>query len=484
MSKWTELVESYLSLVGRNPRSAHVASTVASDTALQRTLEQAAEMGQQNKVFARVAGTYEMPTVDRAAMAYGERGMPGRRSVEQAARDGVAEELGPFFREAPMEQVEDAQSLLGPTMGGEDLVSRLEGMTPRPLYALDLPGDTSVRSQMDATYGPFAFPPENRGLIVQGGRGVPVGGPTGSGVIVPGPTGLSTRVTPRQRIPGPPQRRIGTTAGVPVGAVTPRSSFRADAAPDINMMGMDEGSVLGWPDNMPRAAEPVRLESLDAAAERRALEQLAESISRRSRGGSPPRQPPAGQAQAAGGGGGNWKAALAAGVAGAGAGLWRLGSDFMSPVGVADEEGASGPDTTSRPKPSSTADLAAETSPPPSVMTQEPEPISPRDQAHALQEKLNEMRAKAGGEVPEAAAMRKEIQRLFDMSDAQTNASARKGVAPQGADPLSGARRILADLNAGRIPPAQRAQAQAEMQRLYRQADEQANARTTARRAG
>jgi hypothetical protein len=117
-------------------------------------------------------------------------------------------------------------------------------------------------------------------------------------------------------------------------------------------------------------------------------------------------------------------------------------------------------------------------------MTQEPEPISPRDQAHALQEKLNEMRAKAGGEVPEAAAMRKEIQRLFDMSDAQTNASARKGVAPQGADPLSGARRILADLNAGRIPPAQRARAQAEMQRLYRQADEQANARTTARRAG
>jgi hypothetical protein len=117
-------------------------------------------------------------------------------------------------------------------------------------------------------------------------------------------------------------------------------------------------------------------------------------------------------------------------------------------------------------------------------MTQEPEPISPRDQAHALQKQLNDMRAKAGGEVPEAAAMRKEIQRLFDMSDSQTNAAARKGVAPQGADPLSGARRILADLNAGRIPPAQRTQAQAEMQRLYRQADEQANARTTARRAG
>jgi hypothetical protein len=128
--------------------------------------------------------------------------------------------------------------------------------------------------------------------------------------------------------------------------------------------------------------------------------------------------------------------------------------------------------------PRTTADLAAEQNPPPSVMT---EGLGPREQAHALQRKLNEMRAGAGGEVPEAVSMKREIQRLFDMSDSQTNAAARQGAAPAGVDPLSQARGILADLNAGRIPPAQRGRAQAEMQRLYREADAQANARTSVR---
>lgn len=135
----------------------------------------------------------------------------------------------------------------------------------------------------------------------------------------------------------------------------------------------------------------------------------------------------------------------------------------------------------------STADLAAETSPPPSVMTEEPAPLSPRDQAHALQRKLNEMRAAAGGEVPEAPAMRREIQRLFDIADTQANAAARTGnVAPAPTNnPLQQARSILAALNSGAVPANQRARMQAEMQRLYRLADEQANARTAApRRAG
>jgi len=154
------------------------------------------------------------------------------------------------------------------------------------------------------------------------------------------------------------------------------------------------------------------------------------------------------------------------------------------------------------------ADLAAEATPPPEMPAEDPpfaaadlseeqfterfkrqylerearraQPLGPREQAHALQRQLNEMRAAARGEVPEAAAMKQEIQRLFDLADSQTNASARQGIAPPGDDPLSQARRILADLNAGRIPPAQRAEAQAAMQRLYAAADAQANARTAA----
>jgi hypothetical protein len=467
-------------------RAAHVIEEATRSPQLQRLLAEAATSDAPNLMYARIAAAFEPPAMDRAAIAYGTRGMPGRRSVEQVARDGVAEELGPYFREAPMEQVNDAQSLLGPTLGGEDLVARLEGMTPRPLYALELPGDTSVRSQMDATYGPFAFPPENRGLIVQGGQGVPVGGPTGSGVIVPGPTGLSTQVTPRQRIPGPPQRRVGTTAGVPVGEVTARSSPRSAPAPEA----------------------PRRLESPDAQTERHGMEDLADAVAvdeaaaRAARveanrpGASLERARQVAEDVVR-------RTAIPVAAGAAGIAAWNAMQDDgaeMEPVAAAPSARTVPditsrpqayraprpmvPDVTSKPKPFSTADLAAETSPPPSVMTKEPVPISPREQAHALQKKLNDMRAAARGEVPEAAAMRQEIQRLFDMSDSQAAAAARTGVAAPGVGPLSGARRILADLNAGRIPSAQRAQAQAEMQRLYRQADEQANAMTAARRAG
>lgn len=139
------------------------------------------------------------------------------------------------------------------------------------------------------------------------------------------------------------------------------------------------------------------------------------------------------------------------------------------------------------------ADLAAESRPAPSVEATPdlPEPTVARgpgyrEQAHALQRQLNEMRMAARGEVPQAAAMKREIQRLFDLADAETNSAVRQGnaPAPSGSSPLDQARKILAALNAGTIPPARRAQAQAEMQRLYRMADEQANARTTARRAG
>jgi hypothetical protein len=321
-----------------------------------------------------------------------------------------------------MEQVEDAQSLLGPTLGGEDLVSRLEGMTPRPLYALDLPGDTSVRSQMDATYGPFAFPPENRGLIVQGGRGVPVGGPTGSGVIVPGPTGLSTRVTPRQRIPGPPQRRVGTTAGVPVGEVTPRSNPRS--APEA----------------------PRRLESPDAQAERHGMEDLAESVAadeaaerirrfdrtnlREGVRGEMDRARKVAEDVVR-------RSAIPVAAGAAGIAAWNALQD--NDAGVDPSVAATPPqsqprrmvpDVTSKPKPFSTADLAAESSPPPSVTTAEPIMIDYSQMARDKIRQANEIQLREGRITPESAALSREADALYQRAAEERRKGNHPGIMP------------------------------------------------------
>ena len=400
---------------GASRRTSYIAQEAASNTRLQALLAEAATSDTPGRVFARISAEFDPPAMDRAAIAYGERGMPGRRSVEQVARDGVAEELGPYFREAPMEQVNDAQSLLGPTMGGEDLVSRLEGMTPRPLYALDLPGDTSVRSQMDATYGQFAFPPESRGLIVQGGPGVPVGGPPGSGVLAPGQRGLSTQVTPRQRIPGPPQRRVGTTAGVPVGEVTPRRTPRLAPEPE----------------------SPGMLESPDAQAERHGMEDLADAVAADEAFAAIARaaanRPGAAMERAR-------QVAedvvrrtaipVAAGTAGIAA--WNAmqdDGDEMDPVSAAPVPRAVPditsrpqayraprpmvPDVTSRPKPFSTADLAAETSPPPTVAVDEPIMIDYSQMARDRIRQANEIQLREGRITPESAALSREADALY-----------------------------------------------------------------------
>ncbi len=438
-ASWEDGLRAYLDFVNMAPggggrRAAYIAETAATDTKLQAALAEAARSGD-GRAFGRISAAFEPPPMDRAAIAYGERGTPGRRSVEQAARDGVVEELGPFFREAPMEQVNDAQSLLGPTMGGEDLVKRLEGMTPRPEYAWNLPGNNSPAFQLtDLTFGQRAAMNPPRAMDPDVMAGFRANFEQRGDALASEMQSLAGDIAAGRQVPGAPvgdafTQRLADGRSGPSGGPTAQRAMddlrgpSDDAARLADDIEVPPRKPRGAPESKPRISENART------------------------------------------------AAKAAAVGGLGA------AAYYGMQGL-------GPTNTQKPAGASTADLAAETSPPPSVMTQEPAPISPRDQAHALQKQLNAMRAKAGGEVPEAAAMRKEIQRLFDMSDSQTNTAARKGVAPQGADPLSGARRILADLNAGRIPPAQRAQAQAEMQRLYRQADEQANAKTTARRAG
>lgn len=366
----------------------------------------------------------------------------------------------------------DAYGRMADAGGAEELLNLLGRSAPpsqfsvtdllpdnNPLFSVNTGAGAGGGSVMDVLPG-AGIPSPGGGLIAQGGRGVPVGGPTGSGVAVPQSTALSTQVTPRPALPGRGPRRLETTAGVPQGAVEPRQATAADAT----------------------TRPAPRLESPDVVAERRAMEDLEDAVNAdragRSGGGQPPGRTP-GRNATPGGSPRRRNLLPAAAAAAGGAAAWRLGMDLMFPPGDRRETLGDGE--------MSTADLAAEASPPPSVMPEEPAPLSPREQAHALQRKLNEMRAAAGGEVPEAPAMRREIQRLFDLSDAQANAASRAGrVDPAPANnPLQQARSILAALNSGAVPANQRARMQAEMQRLYRLADEQANARTAApRRAG
>lgn len=139
------------------------------------------------------------------------------------------------------------------------------------------------------------------------------------------------------------------------------------------------------------------------------------------------------------------------------------------------------PNIIRKPKPMSTADLAARTSPPPVVATPAP---SPREQALELISKLNRMRREAGGEVPEAPAMQREIERLLALSNAEANRMNRGEIPVTGSGPRAQAHALIAQLNAmrrqagGEVPQA--AAIMREVNRLFALDDEQTNARTTA----
>jgi hypothetical protein len=122
-----------------------------------------------------------------------------------------------------------------------------------------------------------------------------------------------------------------------------------------------------------------------------------------------------------------------------------------------------------------TADLVEESRPAPKV---EATQVSPRDQAQALIAQLNQMRRAAGGEVPEAAQMMQEINRLMAMSNQSRNA-----MTPQQAqgssDPHIQAQALIAQLNqmrqkaGGEVPQAQ--QIMAEVRKLQAIGDKQRN---------
>lgn len=184
----------------------------------------------------------------------------------------------------------------------------------------------------------------------------------------------------------------------------------------------------------------------------------------------------------------NWKPAAAA--AAAGGGLY-----------VATQRDDDEPALTST---AGTADLKAETSPPPAVATEEEPPVrepaapvrdarepaapvmGPRERAHAMIKQLNDMRRAAGGEVPQAKAMMAEINRLLEESNRQRNAP---GFDPQPrTDPHNQALRLTQELNdmrrraGGEVPQAQAMMR--EIARLNAMGDQMVNNRTAGRRAG
>jgi hypothetical protein len=140
--------------------------------------------------------------------------------------------------------------------------------------------------------------------------------------------------------------------------------------------------------------------------------------------------------------------------------------------------------------PADNAALAEETSPVPSVPATDdiPEPVAPprpdyKHQARELIDQLNAMRRSAGGEVPQAAAMTKEIDRLLAMGDEQVNDPAYEETLPP--DYHAQARMLLDKLNAmrmeagGEVPDS--VAILAEVRRLQALGDEYRN---QGRRAG
>jgi hypothetical protein len=123
-----------------------------------------------------------------------------------------------------------------------------------------------------------------------------------------------------------------------------------------------------------------------------------------------------------------------------------------------------------------TADLASEARPAPAVQSS----TDPREQAQELIAQLNQMRRQAGGEVPEAKQMTAEINRLLALSNQKRNATPPQ----QGAsDPHSQAQALIAQLNemrrkaGGEVPQAQ--QIMAEVRRLQAMGDQQRNVAQT-----
>jgi hypothetical protein len=235
----------------------------------------------------------------------------------------------------------------------------------------------------------------------------------GTGPLKPRPTPPIASNTPR--MPAAPAPR---PLGDRVDAVLRRLDDQRQ--PDINMMGMDQGSYIGWPDDAPMGRSPT-------APER--IAQQFDNIT----GGA--RRRPADP---------DYTLPLGIGAAAATAGV--LSRMYPRDPGPA-EAPVEADDTPALDNTDGTADLAAEATPPPEMPAEDPpfaaadlseeqfterfkrqylereasraqqQPVDYSLEARKLIDQLNAMRRAAGGEVPEAQAMMQEIRRLQELGN-------------------------------------------------------------------
>jgi hypothetical protein len=345
-----------------------------------------------------MAGPGAFDEAGDAVRAFSETALINKLSRDPRIRAQIAGSLTDIARVDPQLAARLQANEPDAFLEAYQLLARYDGVIPEATRQMDLPLNDDVGTAM-TVYG-------------SRGAGMPMGGPTGSGVVVPGPTALSTQVTPRQRIPGPPQRKIGTTAGVPVGAVTARSSPR-------------------------QAPVPARLESPDVQAERHGMEDLADAVAADEAAAAAARaaanRPGAALERARQVAADVVRrtavpvAATAAGVAAwnamqdespempraAGSQPARLVPDITSKPKAYSAPRPMVPDVTSKPRPMSTADLAAETSPPPSVRVSAPAVIDYSQMARDKIRQANEIQLREGRITPESAALSREADALY-----------------------------------------------------------------------
>jgi hypothetical protein len=298
----------------------------------------------------------------------------------------------------------------------------------------------------------------------------------GPGVAIPAQGGAMIPA-PMRGLPAPQQARIGTTAGVPVDRnpgddvnMFGMSESSLDEAADDLARQYGRGQPAGRLTMAPRRGLPApaqrALPAPTAMRDQQAVDDIASQFDNVMGGRAPTAASPLAPAPGKGGIPAWAKAAAGAGLIGAGATAYN-----MMPSGMRSKQSEAIGDLDST---DGTADLAAESRPAPSVETS----TSPRDQAQALIAKLNQMRRDAGGEVPEAQQMMQEINRLMALSNQSRNA-----MTPQQAqgskDPHIQAQALIAQLNqmrqkaGGEVPQAQ--QMMAEVRRLQAMGDQQRN---------
>jgi hypothetical protein len=514
------------------------------------------------------------------------------RTDEQIVRGSVSEELGPFFREAPMEQVDDAFTALGRTDGGEDLIRRLEASGPRAEYSIDLPGDTRAVTQADTSVPPtfrtrdirrahsqardnwpapydasaeeimdpayFASfsPAEQRVLrelsendwlgfdypsqamnavltpgspsswemspglraargelisprarpITEGGQGysvsdLPPGTPAGPpprgfpapfaeprGLVPQGPRGL----VPQERGLIPRRREL-SVPGESLGD----APLRLEGPEQLRLEGPRQPRLEGPEQLRIEGPQRARIEGPGVSAERNAMDDLAAAVDADAARRRVPRDgdfrlSPA-QRQAAMGVGGALAAAAGAGVA------LRSGELGDSEAMGAEPKPYRPVPNVMRP-PRTTADLAAEQNPPPSVMTQEPEVVDYSAMARDKIRQANEIQRREGRVTPESAALTREADALYrrsadersagrgqpimpsEQANAQTSAVRAEGQRQirdnPGEDYHSQARRLMGRMNSGEFrSPAEYSAAKREVDRLFALGDAQRNSR-------